>query len=311
MHLPTERSSNLPWLAAGTAMLEVLFWHCFTFGSIVLHAPSDNEQIFGLLAMTLRMVGEGLLVQGGLAFLVAQWRGERKQEWVFKRPVRLMSVFALGLLAWSVLTMFLYQGTLRWFGTDLASHGLRLWLDILGWVLAPLSVWASWRLALLLCRKDQLAASPPTGLRPRAAGLAAWMQATATIAGVSLATPLVNTFDPYSIAGWLGTWAGGLVAAAFAFSGAWLGLPRQLSQVGTGRLLGASLLTFVCAWILLAGACVAALILLFGGSITNDTLVTALLVVLVVLLPLGTLGFQWLWTRLFYSGPWRTAAAQT
>jgi len=308
MNLPADRS-NLPWLAAGTAMLVVLLWHCLTFSALVLRAPSDNEQILGALSMTLRMVGEGLLVQGGLAFLVAQWRGERRQEWAFRRPMLLMALFALGLLAWSVLTMLLYQGLFLWLGTALTVRGLQVWLSVLGWGLAPLSVWASWRVALLACRKDRLATPPPSGLRPRAAGLAAWMQATATIAGVSLAMPLVNTFDAYSTAGWLGTWAGALAAAAFAFGGAWLALPRHLSQVRAGRLLGASLLAFVCAWIVLAGACVAGLILLFGGSARDDTLLVALFVVIAVLPPLGMLGFQWLWTRLLYASLRRAATA--
>lgn len=308
MNLPAERS-NLPWLAAGTAMLVVLLWHCFAFGAMVVRAPSDNEQIFSALSMTLRMVGEGLLVQGGLAFLMAQRGAERRQEWGFRRPTLLMTVFALGLLAWSVLTTFLYQGLFVWLGTELADHSPHIWLGLLGWMLAPLSVWASWHVALLACRKDRLALPPPSELRPRAAGLAAWMQATATIAGVSLVMPFISAFDAYSTAGWLGTWASALAAAAFAFGGAWLALPRHLSQVRTGRLLGASLLAFACAWILLAGVGVAGLILLFGGSAMDGTLVIVLFVVLAALPPLGMFGFQWLWTRLFYARLPRPAAA--
>jgi len=305
---PAQRS-NLPWLAAITSMLVVLVWHCLTFGMMVLRAPSDNEQILSFVAMTIRTVGEGVLVHGGLAFLVAQWRGERSEEWAFRRPLLLAGVFAGGLLVWSLLAMFLYQGLFLLMGPEQMGSWLRIWMFVLGLVIAPLQVWSSWRLALLVCREDAIATPPQSGLRLRAAGLAAWMQAAGTVLGVSMLLPLANAFDAYSPVVWLSSWAGALLAGALAFGGAWLALPRHLSRLRAGRLLGAGVLTFVFAYALAVGVGVAALVLALGGQSMDQTAAIVLMVMLGVLPLLGMFGFQWLWTRVFYAKLRRAAAA--
>jgi len=308
MNHPAQRS-NLPWLAAATAILVVVAWHCFTFGMMVLRAPSDNEQILAFVTMTLRTIGEGVLVQGGLAFLIAQWRGERCQEWAYQRPLVLMGVFAGGLLAWNVVVMLLYQVLFQLLGAALISSGIQSVMFVVGLALGVLAVWSSWRLALQICSKDRIAMPPPSGQRARAAGLAAWVQATATIVGVSLLLPLINAHDIYSPVNVLGSWIGALLAGALAFGGAWLGLPRNLPLVHLVRLLAAGALTFLCAYLLVAGVVVVAAILIFGGNIhVAEPVVIAIFAVLVLIPLLGMLGFQWLWTRVFYRKLRRAAA---
>ena len=299
MNHPAQRS-NLPWLAAVTSMLVVLAWQCLSFGLLMLRAPSDNEQILSFVGMTARNVGEGLLVHGGLAFLVAQWRGERSGEWTFRRPLLLAGVFAGGLVMWNLSAMFLYQGLFALMGPEQLRAWLRVWTFVLGLVVGPLQVWSSWRVALLVCRKDAIATPPQLGLRLRGAGMAAWMQAAGTVLGVSMLLPLANAFDAYSPVAWLSSWAAALLAGALAFAGAWLALPRDLSRVRAGRLLGAGMLTFVCAYALAIGVGVAALVLALGGGSMDQSLAVVLLVVLGVLPLLGMFGFQWLWTRLLY-----------
>lgn len=309
MNHPAQRS-NLPWLAAVTAMLMVVVWHGISFGLMMLRAPSDNEQILSYVMMTLKTIGEGLLVQGGLAFLVAQWRGERRQEWTFRRPLLLMAVFAGGLLAWDVLTWVLYQGLFQLVGAELAERGVLTGIFGFGLLLDVLAVWSSWRLALLICRAEQVAMPPPSGQRMRAAGLAGWMQATAVVVAVSLLYPLINTYAADSPMAVFGTWIGAALAGGLAFGGAWLGLPRELALVRTGRLLGASLLALVCAYLLAAGAGVVMLFLIFGGTgRMDDTTAIAVFVALGLLPLLGMLGFQWLWTRVLYRKLRRAAAA--
>lgn len=306
----SAQRSNLPWFAAGTAMLVVLAWRCISFGTMMLRAPSDNEQILNFVAITLRALGEGWLIQGGLAFLIAQSRGERRQEWAFQRPLLLLGVFAGGLLAWNVLAMFVYQGFFMLLSPEELGRWLRSLMAVLDLALSPLIVWSSWRLALLVCRDERVAVPPQSGLRPRAAGLAAWMQAMGVILGVSMLLPLFGSFDMYSTVGWISSWAGALLAAALAFGGAWLGLPRELSLVRAGRLFGAGALTFVCANLVLGAVGVAVLVLIFGGGgRADEALLIALFVVLGVLPLLGMLGFQWLWTRVLYRKQRRAAAA--
>ncbi|MGO4701705.1 hypothetical protein [Dyella sp. 2RAB6] len=309
MNHPAQRS-NLPWLAAVTAMLVVVLWHCVTFGLMVLRAPSDNEQILIYVTMTLRTIGEGLLVQGGLAFLIAQWRGERHQEWAYRRPLLLMAVFAGGLLAWDVLAMVLYRGMFQLLGTAMMEHGMQAGIFVSGLALAVLGVWSSWWLAVLVCRDDRIAMPPPSGQRTRAAGLAGWIQAAAVVVGVSLVYPLFNAYDAYSPVTLIATWIGAVLAGALAFGGAWLGLPRHLSLVRTGRLLSTGLLTFVCAYILTIGVGVVVMVLIFGGTGRTDNAVAITILVILGLLPLlGMLGFQWLWTRVLYAKLRRAAAA--
>lgn len=308
MNHPAQRS-NLPWLAAVTAILVVLAWQCLNFGLLMLRAPSDNEQILSFVGMTVRTVGEGLLVHGGLAFFVAQWRGERSGEWTFRRPLLLAGVFAGGLVAWNLLVMFLYQGVFLLTGPEQMQSWLRIWVLVLGLVVAPLQVWSSWRLALLVCRKDAIATPPQSDLRLRAAGLAGWMQAAGTVLGVSMLLPLANAFDAYSPVAWLSSWAGALLAGALAFGGAWLALPRDMSRVRAGRLLGAGVLTFVFAYALAVGVGVAALVLALGGQSMDQTAAVVLMVMLGVLPLLGMFGFQWLWTRVLYAKLRRATAA--
>ena len=301
MNHPAQRS-NLPWLAAITAMLMVVAWHSIFFGLKMLRAPSDNEQIITLVTMTLKIIGEGLLVQGGLAFLVAQWRGERQQEWAFRRPLLLMAVFAGGLLAWDVLTWVLYRGLFQLVGAEFMGRGILSVAFGFGLVLDVLAVWSSWRLALLVCQADRIAISPPSGQRWRAAGLAAWMQAAAVVVGMSLLYPLTSAYDVDSPVAVIGTWIGAFLAGALAFGGAWLGLPRNLSLVRMGRLLGAGLLTFVCAYLLAVGAGVVLMFLIFGGTGRMDEVTAIVVFVILGLTPLlSMLGFQWLWTRVLYA----------
>ena len=307
MNHPAQRS-NLPWLAAVTAMLMVVAWHCVTFGLMMLRAPSDNEQIFTYLTMTLKTIGEGLLVQGGLAFLAAQWHGERRQEWAFQRPLLLMAVFAGSLLGWDIVIMVLYQGMFMLFGTAMMGLGLQTGIFAFGLALDVVVIASSWWLALLVCRKDRIAMPPPAGQRTRAAGLAGWMQATAVVVGMALLYPLVNAYDAYSPVIVISTWIGAVLAGALAFGGAWLGLPRNLSLVRVGRLLSASVLAFVCAYLLLAGVGVVVALLIFGGSgHVDDVIAIAILVALGLIPLLGMLGFQWLWTRVLYTKVRRAA----
>ena len=309
MNHPAQRS-NLPWLAAITAMLMVVAWHCVTFGLMMLRAPSDNEQIFTYLTMTLKTIGEGLLVQGGLAFLIAQWHGERHQEWAFRRPLMLMAVFAGGLLGWDAVVMVVYRVMFMLLGTTMMGYGVQTGIFALGLALDVVGIASSWWLALLVCRKDRIAMPPPAGQRARAAGLAGWMQATAVVVGMSLLYPLVNASDAYSPVIVISTWIGALLAGALAFGGAWFGLPRNLSLVRVHRLLGASALAFLCAYLLLAGVGVVVALLIFGGSgRMGDAIAIAILVALGLIPLLGMLGFQWLWTRVFYAKVRRASAA--
>ena len=306
MHSPSPRF-NLPWLAALTAMAVTLLWHGGMFGAMVALAPSDNEQLLTSIGEAIRTSVEGLLVQGGLAFLIAQRSGEREQATAFARPAMPMLTFAGALLARNAVLMLFYRFA---YGPLISAFDMR-WAEA-GTVLAGLAIdvagtWLAWHLVLSVYRGQAVALPRSMTQRGRAAALAGWLQATCVVLGAYVAIPFIGASELYDVTTWLAIWVMALLCAALAFGGAWLALPRELPRVHVGRLLGAGLLASACAQTLLAFALFGAVLALWGAGDASTAL--TVVGVLALLSMLAVFGFQWLWTRLCYAGPRRSARA--
>ena len=298
---------NLPWLAALTAVVVTLLWHCVTFGAMVSMAPSDNEVILANVGATLRGLGEGMLLQGGLAFLVVHWLGERGQRIAYARPTLPLLTFGGLLLVLHVAVMLMYQAAFITLATRIEARWLHLSLMLADLAVDIAGIWLAWRITLRVHRGQASALPPAHDQKWRAAGLAAWVQAAATVLAAYLVALLIGTYELYQSGAWLLIWAGALLCAALAFGGAWLALPRQLPRVYVGRVLGAGLLTLVCAQALVFFAGVVAVVWLAWGA--RDTIGAIMFAgALCLLSMLSVFGFQWLWTRVCYAGPRRAAA---
>lgn len=304
MNTPLARH-NLPWLTALTATAVTLLWHGGMFGAMVSLAPSDNEQLLANIGEAVRTLFEGLLVQGGIAFLIAQRSGERGQPIAFERPAMPLLTFGGALLVRNVVVLLLYRSAYGLLVSVLDLRWIEL-VDLLGSLaLDTLGTWLAWKLVLSVHRGQAIVLPPPAAQRGRAAGLAGWLQATCVLVGAYAAIPFLGSSELYDVTAWLAIWVVALVCAALAFGGAWLALPRQLSRVHVGRLLGAGLLATACAQAFLAFAMFAAVLVLWGAG--NEATALIVLGVLALLSLLAVFGFQWLWTRLCYAGPRRSA----
>ncbi|WP_266169249.1 hypothetical protein [Dyella subtropica] len=307
MNRPLSQRSSLPWLAAATAMLVTLLQHGPYLISLLTRANTDADEPVSRIATLLLSLNSQWLSIGGLAFLIAQWHGERRREVAFRRPWLLLLLFAGGLLLRVVMMVALYQLVLLKVIVDMNDASMSAML--ITFVNLPLDVlgtWLAWWVATRLCRKDVLALPPSPSLTLRAAGLMAWMLYTVLLIVASLIKPEAGSVTPDAPWTWLAIRVGLLVPAALAFTGALIGLPRGLSAVRVGRLLAASTVAMVCSSLLFIGAGLSGALLVPGWS---DTSMMVLLGLLAFALLLGCPFSYWLWSRIFYASVRRAAAS--
>lgn len=308
-HAPL-RHAHLPWLAAAAAVLVTILQYGVSLMLVLTRSGPNAIAGIGQLAMLLLSLTSQLVLTGGIAFLMAQWHGERRNELFFGQPWIVVSIFAGAQLLWGVLTTLFYQFVLL----DLIAsmEGSRVSLIVMTLIDLPLTAlgtWLAWRLATQLRRADALATPPLSGQTVRAAGLIAWVLYTLLLIAVPTIWPEAGTVSPYAPWQWLIIRGGLLVPAALAFVGALMGLPRKLPVVSVGRLFATSLAALVCSGLLISGAGMAVYIILIGnayGRSINGGI--AMLVAFGFALLLGIPAFYWLWTRVFYASLRRVPA---
>lgn len=306
---PLRRNARLPWLAAAAAVLVTILQYGLSLMLVLTRSGPEAAGMSQLAMLLLSLTGQFILA-GSLAFLIAQWHGERRRELFFGQPWIVVSIFAGVLLLWGVLTTLLYQFVLLDLIASMKSSSMSLIaMTLIDVPLSAFGTWLAWRLATWLRRTDVLPTPPLASQTVRAAGLVGWVLYALLLITVPLLWPTAGTVNPYEPWQWLLIRAGMLVPAILAFIGALIGLPRQLPAVRIARLLAASLVALVCSGLLTVGTGVAAIALLMGGAYGgSDSTVIALLIALGGVLLLGIPALYWLWTRVFYASLRRPAA---
>lgn len=301
---PTPRHhAHLPWLAAAAAVLVTILQYGVSLMLVLTRSGPDAIAGISQLAMLLLSLTGQFMLAGNVAFLTAQWHGERCNELFFGRPWIVVSIFAGVLLLWGVLTTLFYQFVLLDLIASMkSSHMSLIVMTLIDLPFTALGTWLAWWLATRLRRADALPTPPLSRQTVRAAGLIAWMLYTLLLIVVPTIWPEASTVSPYAPWQWLLIRGGLLVPVVLAFVGALMGLPRGLPAVSVGRLLAVSLLALICSGLLITGAGVAAYIILMGsayGGYVNGGI--AMLVVLGFALLLGIPALYWLWTRALYA----------
>jgi len=293
------RPSPLPWLAAAVALS--LGLAIFLATVLLRHGLAALDERARAMAYAAAL--GNLTFRAGMAFLVAQWHGERHGRLAFRRPALVLALFALFLLGWQVLQIELIDGVLRLVAAASLTRLALVALPFAYPLLHAVSTWLAWVLATWIMRGDALP-RPPANVRWRAAGLMTWLLASALLIcmpmGMSMAQVYGSMDGTTAAAGYLGAIA---VPLALAFVGAWLGAPRFLAHIHGWRLLGAGIAAPVsCAALLFYGfgtAADAAPLLRMEPSLAA-TLLAAAGAALCLLA-------YWLWTLLCYAGLRRTA----
>lgn len=288
------RRSPLPWLAAAVALSLGL---AIFFATVLLrHGLSSLDERARAMAYAAAL--GNLTFRAGVAFLVVQWHGERHGRLAFRRPALVLALFALFLLGWQIVQAGLIDGAIR---LAAAASLTRVALVVLPFaypLLHAFSTWLAWMAAAWIMRREARPQSP-ANLRWRAAGLMAWLLASALLLcmpmGMSMAAQYGAVDDLAAAAGYLGMAA---VPLIFAFAGAWFGMPRLLTRIHGWRWLGAAMAAPVsCAAVIFYGfdAVADAMPLLR----MEPSLAATLLAVAGAALCLFA---YWLWTLLFYAG---------
>lgn len=298
MNRPQAQRTNLPWLAAATAVAVAILPFLFTLKFML--ARNAEGQDPALLWIMLATFGSGLLFKGWVTFLIAQWRGERRGELAFRRPALLMLVFAVGLLVWIALTILLYQlafATLHQSGVriDLMNAAMTL----LSPLLSTLGIWLAWWVATRLLRNDVLPSLAQPNMAPRVAGLAALSLAVVLLGATPLVLPTLTLAISDTSLSLLVYWSSAIVPVALAFVGALLGLRGGVPAVHGGRLLGASLVAIVSAGLLSYGSFVLTSDLLRPQFDLSAGVAATLCAVMLLT---GIVGCYGLWIHVFYRG---------
>lgn len=290
------RPAPLPWLATLIALIVGLM--PFLVSLAIRHNLSTLSE--SSRAMTYASAVASLIFRGGMAFLVAQWHGERHGRLAFQRPAIVLSLFGIFLLCWQGVqvgaSMLMYRLTT----SGMPMSTLIVVSSLLYPLLQALGTWLAWMLAARIMRKDALP-WPSFNARWRTAGLAAWTLASVLAMLAPMAVSAVTSLGLDSYALGAAAYAGAaLIPVALAFLGAWLGLPRYLAGIHGWRLLGAT-----------AGAFASGGWLIYRGidrlaGLPLDTAMGALLLGLGAVL-LCLFAF-WAWIYAFYAGLRRTAA---
>jgi hypothetical protein len=284
------RPAPLPWLATLIALIVGVV--PFLISLIVQHGVSAMSE--GARAVAYTSVAGGLVLRGGVAFLVAQWHGERYGQLAFQRPAIVLSLFGLFLLCWQGLMMTIVSLMYRLTASGVPMQAMVAVSSLLYPLLHALGTWLAWLIATAIMRREALP-WPSFNARWRAAGLAAWTLASVLAMLAPMAVTMVNTLgiDGYALA--LASYAGAAVLPiVLAFAGAWLGLPRYLARIHGWRLLGATMGALVSGgWLAYRGFDVL-------GSLPLDALLSVVVTVGASLLL--CLGAYWVWTFALYTG---------
>ncbi|WP_244107344.1 hypothetical protein [Burkholderia sp. BCC0419] len=196
-----------------------------------------------MLAIQLASFIENLVFRTGLVYLIVRWHGERRGQLAFRRPARLLTSYALCLLAWQIAQIFLIQAVL------LGLSGSGTHLMAIAKLIVPASAtlyafvaWLAWWFVTRMFRNDALPGVPRRHATRYIAGLAAWLFASVWMLLMTWTVPILfDNFDD-SLARVMVSYVGAVaVPAALVFAGARLGLPRDLVRLHGWRWLGASL----------------------------------------------------------------------
>lgn len=307
MNRPQLQRTNLPWLAAATAVLIAILPFLFTL-KFMLARRAEGQDPAALWIM-LATFGSGLLFKGWVAFLIAQWRGERRGELAFRRFALLMLAFAVGLLVWIALTTLFYQFA---FVALHRSGGSISLMNVVSTLLTPLlntlGIWLAWSIATRLLRNDVLPPLAQPNMAPRIAGLAALGLAVVLLCATSFALPTLTLAIPDAGMSLLVYWSSAILPVVLAFVGGLLGLRSGVHAVHGVRMLGATLAAMVSAGLLSYGCFV----------LTSDLLVPQLglsggvaATLCVIVLLAGIVGSYGLWMHIFYRSVRRSTAAGT
>lgn len=297
-----SRPTALPWMAAAVAAAVTIVVFLYALHVVsALSSRSDDDRLTFMWSSFI----SSLVLHAGLAFLIAQWHGERHGQLAFRRRAPLLAIYALFLLAWQAVEVFAVRALVRRltigalgavgeFDNDGTYQGLVLRLS--GFVIPVLYIlvaWLAWWLATRLLRKDALPGTSSVNVRLRVAGLAAWTLAVLLLfqmpQGVAL---LQERFDDNPALAVMSGYVGiTVILVALAFAGALRGLPRNLGQLHGWRLLGASFAAMITAVALTLSA--------LGSLQLTGSLMAGLLI---VILTSGIGAAYWLWVRVFYAG---------
>ncbi|MBN3786838.1 hypothetical protein [Burkholderia sp. Ac-20353] len=262
--------------------------------------PEDRVAIIGSAFIF------GIVFNAGLAFLIAQWHGERHEQLAFRRPALLLAIYALFLAVWEIARGYLANALVQGFidRDELYQKLVIMLLPMVNPVLYTLVAWLAWWFATRLLRKDALPGIPSVDARLRVAGLAAWTLACALLFLMPQAMAmLLIRFDDGpgpagAVAGYIGAAA---IPVALAFAGALRGLPRGLARLHGWRLLGSSIAAMISVSLLAYGAMQVLSSLHLPASVA-----AGLLIVIVVV---GVGAAYWLFTRMLFAGVRHVAVA--
>lgn len=305
MNHPQPRRSNLPWLAAATAVFIAILPFLFTLKFMLARRAEGQDP--AVLWIMLATFGSGLLFKGWVAFLIAQWKGERRGELAFRRPALLMLAFAVGLLVWVAATTLFYQFAfvaLHRSGVNISL--MNAVMTLLTPLLNALGIWLAWWIATRLLRKDVLPPLAQPNMAARIAGLAALGLAVVLLGATILVLPTLMLAVPDTGLSLLVYWSSAIVPVVLAFVGALLGLRGGVHAVYGGRMLGASLAAMVSAGLLSYGCFVLTSDLL-SPLLGLSARVAATLCAIMLLVAI--IGSYWLWTHVFYRGVRRDGTA--
>lgn len=290
------RPAPLPWLATLVALIVGVV--PFLISLSVQHGLSAMSE--GARAVAYASTAGSLVFRAGVAFLIAQWHGERHQRLAFRNPAIVLSLFGVFLLCWQGVQIGAVMLVARVASSGVQMRSLLVMSTVLYPLLHAFGTWLAWIIASRTMRNDALP-WPTFNARSRTAGLAAWMLASVLAMLTPMAMSMLASLGlGYSIAaaGYAGV---ALFPVAFAFLGAWLGLPRYLAGIHGWRLLGATVGTLASgAWLIYRAMDTLAELSL------DSVMGTVLLGIGGVLLCLAAF---WAWTWAFYASLRRGAAA--
>ena len=284
------RPAPLPWLATLIALIVGVV--PFLISLAVQHGFSAMSE--GARAIAYASAVGSLVFRAGVAFLVAQWHGERHGQLAFRRPAIVLALFGVLLLCWQGVQIGAASLMVR---LAMTGGSMRIMLaasSVLYPLLHALGTWLAWIIAVRILRQEALP-WPSFNARWRAAGLAAWTLASVLAMLAPATVAMINTLgiDGYALA--LASYAGAaVIPIMLAFAGAWLGLPRYLAGIHGWRLLGASIGALVCGgWLAYRGFDLL-------GSLPLDALLSVVVTIGASLLL--CLGAYWVWTFALYTG---------
>jgi len=284
------RPAPLPWLATLIALIVGVV--PFLISLAVQHGFSAMSE--GARAIAYASAVGSLVFRAGVAFLVAQWHGERHGQLAFRRPAIVLALFGVLLLCWQGVQIGAASLMVRLAMTGSSMRIMLAASSVLYPLLYALGTWLAWIIAVRIMRQEALP-WPSFNARWRAAGLAAWTLASVLAMLAPATVAMINTLgiDGYALA--LASYAGAaVIPIMLAFAGAWLGLPRYLAGIHGWRLLGATVGALVSGgWLAYRGSDVL-------GSLPLDALLSVVVTIGASLLL--CLGAYWVWTFALYTG---------